>query len=414
MKSPIANMPDVMPKGLVFLDADLRVLSADSLFYSSFQATPAETEGRFLKELGNGQWSDPALHEHLRKAVAEEHAFADHQVTFDLPNRLGFRSILVHGGTTGNTEHPGAAVMLGFEDNTARSVAQEVIRVAEVRYRRLFQTAKDGILILDAHSGQVIDANAFMEGLVGLETGELLGKQLHEIGMFKDIEQNKAAFRELQRARYIRYEHLPVQNRRGGTVEVEFIDNVYLEGERLVAQCNVRDISERVRLEKQVVMQAMSLADEARSKDQFLAMLSHELRNPLAPIRSAVHLLKLQRGKEMDEVERQALDIIERQVGNMTGLVSELLEVSRVINGRIHLSLCAVEMHQVLEHAMETVAPLFVKYRHSHLLNACPHPLWVDADPRRLEEVFVNLLTNAAKYTPEGGHIEVACSSSDD
>ncbi len=414
MKNTLARIPEVVTLGSLFLDAELRVVSADSMFYSSFHVTPAETEGRFLYELGTGQWSDPTLQELLRKAVAEDHAFTDHQVSHEFPNGLGTRSMLVHGGPTGSSGHPEAAVVLGFGDNTARQIAQIALRLAEVRYRRLFQTAKDGILILDAHSGQVIDANAFMEGLVGLETGELLGKQLYEIGMFKDIEQNKAAFRELQRARYIRYEHLPVQNKRGGTVEVEFIANVYLEGERLVAQCNVRDISDRVRLEKQIAQQAMSLADEARSKDQFLAMLSHELRNPLAPIRSAVHLLKLQRGKEMDHVEREALDIIDRQVGSMTELVSELLEVSRVINGRIHLNLRPVDVHQVLEHAIQTVAPLFVKYRHTHVLNACPDPLWVHADPRRLEEVFVNLLTNAAKYTPEGGHIEVACSSSEE
>ena len=125
---------------------------------------------------------------------------------------------------------------MDIEDITERRIAEEALRRTEVRYRRLFQTAKDGILILDVHTGKIIDANAFMEGLVGLEAGELLGKQLYQIGMFKDIEHNKAAFRELQKNRYIRYEHLPVQNQRGETVEVEFIANVYLEDERLVAQ----------------------------------------------------------------------------------------------------------------------------------------------------------------------------------
>ncbi|MFZ1689271.1 MAG: PAS domain S-box protein, partial [Flavobacteriales bacterium] len=129
---------------------------------------------------------------------------------------------------------------MGTDDIATSRTAQEALRHTEVRYRRLFQTAKDGILILDALTGKIIDANAFMEGLVGLEAGELLGKQLFEIGMFKDIEHNKAAFRELQKNRYIRYEHLPVRNQRGEMVEVEFIANVYDEDGRLVAQCNVR------------------------------------------------------------------------------------------------------------------------------------------------------------------------------
>ncbi len=406
-------MPDAVMHGVMFMDADLRVLAADSLFYASFHVTPEEIEGQLLQDLANGQWSDPVLRDLLQQAVQEDHSFTDHELVFELPHGMGSKSMLLHGGRPGDPGHPEARVMLGFDDNTARRAAQEALRHAEVRYRRLFQTAKDGILILDAHTGKIIDANAFMEGLVGLETGELLGKQLHEIGMFKDTEENKAAFRELQHARYIRYEHLPVQNRNGGTVEVEFIANVYLEGERLVAQCNVRDISDRVRLEERVAQQALSLADEARSKDQFLAMLSHELRNPLAPIRAAVHLLKLQRGAELDAVEHEALNIIDRQVGNMTELVSELLEVSRVINGRIHLALRPVDMHQVLEHALQTVAPLLDKQRHTHALHGCPDPLWVQADPRRMEEVFVNLLNNAIKYTPEGGHIEVGCASVD-
>lgn len=404
-------MPDTVMHGVVFMDADLRVLAADSLFYASFQVTPEEIEGHLLQDLVAGQWNDPALRGLLLRSLADDHSFTGHESLYELPNGIGRKNLVLHGGRTNSAIHRDAQVMLGFDDNTARRAAQDAMHRAEVRYRRLFQTAKDGILILDAHSGEVLDANAFMEGLVGLETGELLGKQLHEIGMFKDTEQNKAAFRELQRTRYIRYEHLPVRNVRGGMVEVEFIANVYLEGDRLVAQCNVRDISDRVRLEKQVAIQALSLADEARGKDQFLAMLSHELRNPLAPIRSAVQLLKLQRGTDMDKVEHEALEIIDRQVGNMTALVSELLEVSRVINGRIHLNMQTVEIHQVLEHAIQTVMPLLVKQHHTHELLSCPDPLWVLGDPRRLEEVFVNLLNNAAKYTPEGGHIAVRCSS---
>lgn len=413
LRKDIPRSPDVVTRGTVFMDADLRVLAADSLFYASFNVKPEETEGRLLQDLGDGQWSSPVLRQLLLRALTEDLSFTDHEVAHTFPNGVGQRSMLLHGSRTGSASHPEAQVMLAFDDNAARRKAVDAMRHAEVRYRRLFQTAKDGILILDALTGKIIDANAFMEGLVGLESGELLGKQLHEIGMFKDTEQNKEAFRELQRARYIRYEHLPVVNRNGGTVEVEFIANVYFEGDRLVAQCNVRDISERVRLEKQIAQQATALADEARSKDQFLAMLSHELRNPLAPIRSAVHLLKLEAGANLQPIQREALDIIDRQVGNMTELVSDLLEVSRVINGRIHLAMQTVDVQQVLRHAIETTSPLVEKHRHTLTMIACTKHMWTKADPRRLEEVFVNLITNAAKYTPEGGRIEVGCASAD-
>ena len=288
-------------------------------------------------------------------------------------------------------------------------LAERKVHDSEVRYRRLFQTSKDGILILDAKTGRIIDANAFMSALLGLEPADLLGKQLHEIGMFKDIQENKQAFRELQENQYIRYDHLPVQNQRGETVEVEFVSNIYQEGDTLVAQCNVRDISQRVTMEKKIKQQAEALADESRRKDEFLAMLSHELRNPLAPIRSAVHLLKVhERGSE-NLIQQQAREIIQRQVANLTKLVSDLLEVSRVISGRIRLNLQILDLKEVVEHALQTAAPLFEQRRHRVSHNFCTEPMWVHADPTRMNEILVNLLNNAAKYTPDGGEIEVHC-----
>ena len=123
--------------------------------------------------------------------------------------------------------------------------------------------------------------------------------------------------------------------RAGEQVEVEFVSNVYQVDDRPVTQCNIRDITERSRLERQTQEQAAALADLHRRKDEFLAMLSHELRNPLAPIVNAVHLLRLQ-GDE-NPLQQQARAIIERQVGQLTRLVDDLLEVSRITTGRIQL-----------------------------------------------------------------------------
>ena len=112
---------------------------------------------------------------------------------------------------------------------------------------------------------------------------------------------------------YIRYEHLPLKTKGGDEVEVEFVSNLYMVGDRQVAQCNIRDITQR-RMERQAKAQAAALADLHRRKDEFLAMLSHELRNPLSPILNAVHLLRLQGGENL--IQQEARRIIERQVGN--------------------------------------------------------------------------------------------------
>ena len=145
------------------------------------------------------------------------------------------------------------------------------------------------------------------------------------------------------------------------------------------------------------------LAEVDRRKDQFLAMLSHELRNPLAPILNAVQLLQLQKGA--NPVQQKALDIIERQVGQLTHLVDDLLDVSRAITGKIQLRQEPVAMSSILERAVETVRPSIDQRRHELAVSLPPEPIWLYADASRLEQVVTNLLTNAAKYTKEGGHI---------
>ena len=145
------------------------------------------------------------------------------------------------------------------------------------------------------------------------------------------------------------------------------------------------------------------MAELDRRKDQFLAMLSHELRNPLAPILNAVQLLQLQKGE--NSVQQKALAIIERQVGQLTHLVGDLLEVSRAITGRIQLCQEQVAVSSIVERAVETARPLIDQRRHELTVSLPPDPIWLYADASRLEQVVTNLLTNAAKYTNEGGHI---------
>jgi diguanylate cyclase (GGDEF)-like protein/PAS domain S-box-containing protein len=121
-----------------------------------------------------------------------------------------------------------------------------------MRYRRLFETAKDGILILDAETGEVTDANPFIEELLGYPRSELLGKALWDLGPFKDIVASQAAFRRLQLQKYVRYEDLPLETKDGQRRQVEFVSNVYLAGEQTVIQCNVRDITARKQAEADV------------------------------------------------------------------------------------------------------------------------------------------------------------------
>lgn len=126
----------------------------------------------------------------------------------------------------------------------ARAGSRRALQESEVKYRRLFESAKDGILILDAESGKITDANPFILNLLSYSLGECAGKRLWEIGLFSDTEASKAAFRELQAKGYIRYEDLPLKTKDGRQMDVEFVSNLYKAGDRKVIQCNIRDITE--------------------------------------------------------------------------------------------------------------------------------------------------------------------------
>ncbi len=170
-----------------------------------------------------------------------------------------------------------------------------------------------------------------------------------------------------------------------------------------------RHAEERQRWEMELLRQeaererraAEELKEADRRKDDFLAMLAHELRNPLAPILNALHVL---RGGGDEEALEDARNIVERQVKHMARLIDDLLDVSRINSGKIKLQRERIEVAEVVRRAVESTAPLVEGRRHELTL-AVPRPLWLDADPTRMEQVLSNLLNNAAKYTPEGGRI---------
>ena len=297
-----------------------------------------------------------------------------------------------------------AGVILSHINITDSRVAQRRLEDSETRFRRLFEAAHDGILILDATTHKITHVNPFLTTLLDYPAEYFLDKELWEIGFLKDKQASVLAMEQLDKIGSIRYEGLPLEDRHGQKHPVEMVANKYEEGSHPVIQCNIRDIAERRKLEKQMLSQAAELSDLHRRKDEFLAMLSHELRSPLAPIANAVQLLGLPNGVE-SMLQRQARGIIERQVGQLQHLVDDLLEVSRITTGRVQLRQERVAISGIVDGAVETARPLIDQRKHELSISLPQETLWLNADAARLEQVVVNLLTNAAKYTEEKGHI---------
>jgi len=306
------------------------------------------------------------------------------------------------------TRHPDGAArqVLGVAtDVTERKRAETLLTVSEVRYRRLFETAKDGILILDAGAATVTDANPAVTELLGFSRAELLGKSLWQVGLVKDAAAGEAAARELRQSLYLRHDDVPVATKAGGRISVETVFNVYAEGGAAVIQCNVRDVTERKRLGDSLRRQAADLSEADRRKDEFLATLAHELRNPLAPIRNGLVLLRL---TEVSPKAARALDMMDRQLRHLIRLVDDLLDVSRISRGKMNLSLGRVELGELAAAAAEDARAVVEQAGHELAVALPAEPVFVDGDPTRLAQVVTNLLSNSAKYTHRGGRVKLA------
>jgi PAS domain S-box-containing protein len=303
--------------------------------------------------------------------------------------------------------------MSEVEERTEHGLQDEAQRASELRYRRLFESAKDGILILDADSGQIVDVNPYLIEMLGFSKEELVGKELWEIGPFKDIVASKLAFAELQQQGYIRYENLPLETREGLVRQVEFVSNGYLAGESRVIQCNIRDITERKLAAEGALAELQTKTNELASMTQQLlqasklatmgelaASIAHELNNPLATVALRAESL-LARLPVTDQ--NRAVDVILREVKRMASLVSNLLQFSR----RSHQQISSVDLRAELRNSFE-----FIQYhldsRKIDIVQCLANDLaTIQADRQQLQQVFLNLLTNASDAMPGGGTLTV-------
>lgn len=643
---------------LLILAGDLRVKSANESFYQTFQVTPEKTEGQFIYDLGDKQWDIPQLKTLLEELLPTGIEFDDFSVEADFP-AVGHRVMLLNARRLLQEDGETSLILLAFEDITDRRRAEAGVRASELRYRRLFESARDGILMLDPDTRRITDVNPFMTEFLGYSREEFLGKELWEIGLFKDQEASRAAFRELQEQGFLRYEDLPLETKEGVRREVEVVSNLYREDGHAVIQCNIRDVTERKlaeealrasedqfravfnqttggiaqtdltgrfvlvndrfceitgrsredllksrmqdithpedlpvslekfhtlttgqstsfvvekryvrsdgsvawvhndvsaihtaegdvrfvvaavaditeakraetlnrqseeryrtlvgqvkdyaifrtdpeghattwnegvkrvlgfdeaefvgkvivpliftpedvqdgvpereleqatatgeasndrwmrrkdgtrfyamgtttalcdetgkltgftkvmrdqtdrkRLEDELRQSTAALSEADHRKNEFLAMLAHELRNPLAAISNAVELSN--RAEVDADSTAWGKDVIKRQVGNLSHLVNDLMDVSRITQGKVQLRKEPVELGPLIARAVAMVQHHIDHQRHDLSISLPKEPVWLEADPTRLEQVFSNLLGNAAKYTEPGGRI---------
>ncbi len=276
---------------------------------------------------------------------------------------------------------------------------------AEERFRLIVESVRDYALFMLDPTGHVATWNIGAKRIKGYDADEIIGKHF---SLFYPPEAVATGICDLElevAAREGRFEDEGWRIRKDGS---KFWANVVISAVRdgagkLVGFAKVtRDLTERKRGEDERA--ALLAAEQAnRTKDEFLAMLGHELRNPLAPIVTALQLMRL-RGDRSTSKEQ---DVIERQVRHMSRLVDDLLDVSRITRGKIELRKEHLDVRGIVAKAIEIVSPLINERRHKLEIDLPERELVVDADADRLTQVFTNLITNAAKYTNPGGTVRI-------
>jgi PAS domain S-box-containing protein len=292
-------------------------------------------------------------------------------------------------------------VAIIFHTTSNRRRTQKRLEISEVRYRRLFESAHDGILILDALTGRVLDVNRFLLDLLQFPAEHFLGKELWEIGVLHDIEANKAAMATLKQRGSIRYEDMPLQDKYGKCIPVEFVSNVYREGDRDVIQCNVRDITERRSVQKELQNAKASAEDANRAKSEFLANMSHEIRTPMTAIMGFADMIV--QPKQTEEGRIECVQVIRRNGAYLLELINGILDLSKIEAGKMTVESVPCDVPQLLADMVAIVRPRAAeKGLEFELKIKCPIPRVVWTDPTRLRQILVNLLGNSIKFTVAG------------
>lgn len=359
---------------------------------------------------GRGKAEMDAIRELIGDMLVEEQRLLDERAAKSLRS---YRVSLVGGLVSGISAIASVLAFLAVlrRHLVSREKAAFVIAEQGERFRTTLASIGDAVITTDTE-GRVTNLNAVAEELTGWPLHEAQGQSLTLI--FKIVNEStrlpveNPALRALRTGTIIGLANHTILIAKGGherPIDDSAAPIRCADGEIVGCVLVFRDITERKHAEDELRKMAADLSEADRRKDEFLSILAHELRNPLAPLRNGLQIIELTGGQ--NDTVRETRTMMERQLKQLVRLVDDLLDVSRISRGKLELRKERVELGPILSHAVETSRPVIDAARHELTVQLPAHPVYVDADVVRLAQVFANMLNNAAKYTHPGGKIRL-------
>jgi PAS domain S-box-containing protein len=403
------------PVGISFLDRDLRYVRINAMMARINGVDSAAVAGRSLAEVLPDV--APRIEPICRRVLATGEPLVGMEVSGETPAAPGERRhFLANYYPILSREGPPAGLGSAVVEITERKRVEEALRETNQTLSALVQACPLAVTVLRPQDASVQLWNPAAERMFGWTEEEVLGRPLPAVPAERQEELRRnlqliltgEPFQEVE-ARRVKKDGTPID------VNLWAAPLPAPEGMRvlvMVADITERQrlVAERRRLEEELRQRVEELAAADQRKDEFLAMLAHELRNPLAAISNAGHVLdrkSLAGDGRRDPRSHELIAMIGRQIRHLSRLVDDLLDVSRFSRGRIELRKERVELRRAVEGAVETARPIVEQRRHQLTVSLPEEPLWLEADLTRIEQVLANLLHNAAKFTEPGGSIDL-------
>jgi PAS domain S-box-containing protein len=373
------GMVETVQHPLLVLDHDFRIQRVTSGFYKDFQVTPNETLGQSIFAIGNGQWNFGQLRTRLEDALNRDVSFRDLNIEREFP-KIGRRTMRLNAQRISGRDRTSHTLLLAIEDVTERKEA------AEIQYRRLFESAKDGIVVIDGGTGLVIDANPFFLELTRYSRPEIVGQTFWEIPPFRKAEEGRMLVPETNEKGVVQYDSVNLVAHDGRQLVTALIANRYRLKDQSFIQVNIRDVTQRRQAEDDLRRSNLDL-------QQFAFAASHDLQEPLRTVINQVELFQREYSGKLGPDADEIIQFITAATDRMRHMVLDLLNYSQIARASIVIS--ATSMEAVLATAMSNLQLAIANSDARITFEPLP-TVWMDHS--QAVQLLQNLIGNALKY----------------